>query len=316
MHHTVYALHYGLQLSAQHISVILAADESIDSQGITAILQHGQTLGPAVHLFYRKWFASCRYPASKRKALLRHSIDSRTTSPSFTQLKWWHNLVGPIPLGFAAVATLAVMGLVLLNYKPLPWSLPAQSESDIDTGAEVIPATISRPSTIATSGSLPDIKEGKESLTPTPGILYGSSYVQSNPANTNNVEQELRPRMNVAIAANSFEPITETYTYNVPEALTEDQLRSAALEHFFSLPLNQFIYVNGTYYIADTPEQFHPLFVAFNNDGSVEYQMRQAAICKLDNLTVQITEDAARTIAFNFLTGHHFIEVPERDAKP
>ena len=105
--------------------------------------------------------------------------------------------------------------------------------------------------------------------------------------------------------------MAEAYTYTVPEALTEDQLQYAALRHFVSLPLNQFTYVNGTYYIEDDPTNFRPLFIAFNNNGSIDFQMRQAAICDLNKLTEPIADTQAQSNGYDFLLSHHFVEVKE-----
>ncbi len=311
----VIELWYGPGLSINEIAAVVTVDIHTIQRIHDTALQQLSTVIPnaqqaVIHLFKqrdRKIFL----PKSKLTRLQREVIEGRRPAPTFVKRVWWQALLGPMPLGFVLGITVVVGSAVWYVYRPEPLI----NETAPTNVATLDPVAQQRPQVVYASGSLPNVQLAKRSLSIPDTTLYGTSYKPEDTTAIIPEEEKLQPAIEVNLPVNEYQEITKAYVYNVPQALEEDDLQQAAYRHFFSLPLNQFTYVNGTYYIEDEGEEFRPLFIAFNNDGSIEFQMRQAAICQLDGLTKTYTDDETRTTAYDFLRAHYFIEVEETELK-
>lgn len=309
----VIELWYGPQLSINEIAAVVNADiQTVQRMHDTAIQQlatHLPNVQQALQHLFKQRERKLVLPNAKHIRLQREVVEGRRPSPTFVRRAWWQALLGPMPLGFVLGIIVITGSAVWYVYTPAPL-VEVQTTPIIETG----PVVQTRPQAVFVSGALPDTQLAKRSLSIAEDTLYGTSY---EPQDTTSIPEEdkLVPTIRVDIPINEYRQISQAYIYNVPQALDEDDLQQAAYRHFFSLPLNQFTYVNGTYYIEDDGDEFRPLFIAFNNDGSVEFQMRQAAICQLDGLTKTHSDDYVRTQAFDFLRAHYFVEVEEKDLK-
>lgn len=262
--------------------------------------------------FFQKRQKALRFTAAQERRILEKIVKSRRKAPNFVRKSLWSFIMGPIPLSFTII--IGVMALGALWYTNRPAPLYPIEEANIPPPNVVEPSAPQRPREVLTQGKLPDIIMSRSSLVAVDTTLYGSDWVVQRDSATDN-EDELRPDIHMNIPVNEYRPISEMFVYSAPEALEENDLQLMAYEHFSTLPLNQFTFVNGTYYIAESTQEFRPLFVAFNNDGSVEFQMRQAAICQVEGLSDEISEDDARGIAFEFLRSHNFVYVDQPELK-
>lgn len=308
-------LWYGPGLLINEISVVVQMDIQTVQHIHDSALQHLSTVIPNIqqaiaHLFKQRQ-KKIVLPKSKRIRLQREVIEGRRPAPTFVKRVWWQALLGPMPLGFVLGIILVVGASVWYVYRPEPLT----QADPVDTVVTLDPTVQKRPQVVYASGSLPDVQLSKRSVSIPDATLYGTSYKPEDTTVLIPEEEKLQPKITVDLSSGDYESISKAYVYSVPQALEEDDLQQAAYRHFFSLPLNQFTYVNGTYYIEDKGEEFKPLFIAFNNDGSVEFQMRQAAICQLDGLTKTYTDDETRTTAYDFLRAHYFVEVEEKELK-
>lgn len=255
-------------------------------------------------------------PQTFVRSCVRRITAGRTRAPSFVTRRWWEQLFGPVPVSFTLGSVLVVMGLWWYVYHPIQWQLavpPATVTlpSSDSSATAVVTITARRPHDVTVTGTLPTVASTSQELTTTTELLYGTDYVTDRVVVDD--DARLRPAMTVNLPDKDYTAPATAYIYATPEALTEDQLQFAALRHFITLPLNQFTYVNGTYYIADEADDFRPLFIAFNTDGTIEFQMRQAAICVLPGLTQQLSDKDAKNTAIDFLIAHNFIEVSPED---
>ncbi len=311
---TVIELWHGPHLSSYEIGLVLNKEFTQIEEIYTSVLKRLQHSMEDPEQALQKLFSSrssvASLSSSKLTRMNREVMGGKSSSPTFVRRSWWRSFLGPIPLGFV-ISIIAVVS-VATWYVNAPQ--PIVTEVVEETKPIIRPILDQRPQALLNSGALPDIQKTKESLTEAEGRLYGTNYVKDTLTESGSGE-EVRPDIDVNIITEDYRAITETFTYTVPEALTKEQLQLAAFRHFFSLPLNDFTYVNGTYYIEDSDTDFKPLFVSFNNDGRVDYQMRQAAICDLENLTDQYDEDDIREIGYDFLRSHNFVEVEEDELR-
>ncbi|MFA5996092.1 MAG: hypothetical protein WCW27_04435 [Patescibacteria group bacterium] len=318
------ALRFGLKLEVFEIATILQQDITAVQQVLYKCSQ--QLSEDQLKVIYTRWYKTASTQLRQPARLLKRVMKKSTHTPTFVKPAWWRWL--NTPLAFGLGSTIILVGLLLLGwqYQPLLWAqitnlqhtkqiTDAASNTNTNQSNESLVVTINKNNNVSTLSALPVVAYNPRSLTQPKNIIYGTNYVHDEKNNPENNDNEWRPAITINLPATAQDTVVEAYVYKVPEALTEQQLVLATLRFFSSLPLNQFSYVNGTYYITDSTTEFRPLFVAFNNDGSVEYQMRQAAICTLPNLTAQITNTAAFTAAYNFLAAHHFIEAPEEQIK-
>ncbi|MBI2415983.1 MAG: hypothetical protein HYV33_04990 [Candidatus Kerfeldbacteria bacterium] len=298
-------LWYGAHLSLAEIAQVVQRDDS----AIQAWLDYISKDTAALLRCYKNIEQSVTMPSTQRLRLLRQVTATQQRAPSFVHPAWWHTMLGPIPTGFALGLVAFGVGLLWYVYGPVTTTPLAQQSAQ-----PVAVVLKQRPHDITPNTTLPTIARSRQSLVVIDTVLYGTDYVVQRSIDTA-AETELRPTMRFDINSADYRAVPDAFAYAVPEALTEDQLQFAALKHFSSLPLNQFSYVNGTYYVTETPNEFRPLFIAFNNTGAVEFQMRQAAICALPNLTLAVDHTAAQHTVFDFLISHQFISVDETDLK-
>lgn len=262
--------------------------------------------------FYQKRAKLWRFTNGQERRILEKIIRSRRKAPSFVRRSIWSVIMGPIPLSFAIVVGLLTLGVLWYTNQPAP--LYPTETANIPPPNVVEPSAPQRPREILTQGQLPNVKISRSSLIAAEDTLYGTDWVVQRDVETDN-ETELRPTIQMNVPVNEYRPITEMYVYSIPEALSEEDLQLMAYEHFATLPLNQFTFVNGTYYIEESDQEFRPLFIALNNDGSIEFQMRQAAICQVEGLTDTISETDAQKVAFDFLHAHNFVYVDQPELK-
>lgn len=306
-----FELNYGANLSVPELSIVLTQSvtevQQLQAQASHRLRQQLPTFMEQVMSLFQKRNHIAQITRAKQQRMLHIILEQKRLGLTFVQRSWWQRLFQPtvvvsvvVAIGGGAVIALG------LWYRETNRTLP-NTESVSTLWQTVV--TQRRPSFLTSQGELPEVSTNRTSLTDTDDKLYGSDYVFDH--GTVADADELQPTFTVNIVAEDYIPVAEAYTYTVPEALTEDQLQYAALRHFVSLPLNQFTYVNGTYYIEDDPADFRPLFISFNNTGSIDFQMRQAAICALDKLTEPIADTQAQSNGYDFLLSHHFVEVKE-----
>ncbi len=316
----VYELWYGEKLDHNDVAVVLQQPLSqiqtlqvSASQRLRLAVPGFAEYLPALFDKRNQWITLAR---TQQAHLLRQFFTKRKRPPTFVAYPWWRRALQPTRLAIGA-GTLTLIGLavVAFYYFPTFWQpaiTPAwqQTSAFLDT---IEPLNISsiRPRLIKPNNTLPPVTADKLSLTEVAEPLYGTNYVaeRTNP----NDDAALTPTITMALPEQEYLPVLRANIYAVPEALDEDQLQFASLRHFSSLPLNQFTYVNGTYYIEEDPNTYQPLFIAFNADGTIDFQMRKLAICALPNLTKNITTNAAEAAGFDFLTAHNFVEVGQTE---
>lgn len=313
----VFELWHGANLSTSELSIVLQKSlvevQQLQSHAAQLLRKRVPTFMEHVQTIYqqRNHYATLTPP--QRIRLLRTMLERKRLRMTFVQYSFWQRLAQPSTLLALATVLIVSAGIVgaIWYREPLKAKL-AQQENPTTTVSDLITeVTKRRPSFLLKSGDLPEVEVVRQSLTSATENLYGTSYVTDTSAAADT--DSIQPTFAVDIAADQFIPVETAYTYAVPEALTEDQLQYAALRHFVSLPLNQFTYVNGTYYVEEDPVEFRPLFIAFNNTGSVDFQMRQAAICALPKLTEPIADTQAQDYGYQFLSSHRFVEVTGDD---
>lgn len=268
-----------------------------------------------LEVMYHQCNAYATFSKAKRVRLLRIILERKRLGLTFIHYTWRERLLQPTTLGGILICGILAITIVAAVWyrEPLRLAFSEQTVPTTESVSAFLQATITkrRPSITTIQGLLPDVTTDRESLVELTGALYGTDYTFDHTfvADTDS----LQPELTFKFTAEDYIPVDTAYLYTLPEALTEDQLQYAALRHFVSLPLNQFTYVNGTYYIADDPEEYRPLFIAFNNSGSIDFQMRQAAICALDHLAEPIADTQAQSNGYDFLLSHHFVEVTTED---
>lgn len=316
----VFELLYGEKLSLQEIAILLERP-LLDIQHLHA--QAGHHLRSRVPSYvehiqslYDKRNQALRLSGAQRAHVQRQITTKRKSAPTFIHYPWWHRLVQPIPLlTSVAVGLVLLIGIGLYVYLPTVFTQSLQQASQ-DTAKllekiEPLYITQQRPRQVEPDTTLPTAISDKLELVNADELLYGTDYVFTHPSPTE--DAVLTPTITMELPNKEYIPILKANIYGVPQALDEDQLQYAALRHFSSLPLNQFEYVNGTYYIAENAAIYQPLFIAFNASGSIDFQMRQQAICSLLNLTKTSTEKEAAAAGFDFLSAHNFLEVSQDD---
>lgn len=313
---TIFELWHGAHLAPPEIALAVRFDiaEVIRRYEVTQLTfsQLVDNYHAGVQSLYEKRDNTTILTISQERKIIEKIVKWRRKAPSFVQTTWWSSIVGPIPFSFALCLAAIVLGVLWYVQRPEP--LTDMSNTNLEQAFFVKPSVEQRPRAVISQGHLPEVVESRRLLSQVDGNLYGTQYVQEGDIDTTTVEQ-LTPDITINIPVNEYKDISEAYVYAVPEALPEEQLQLAAFDHFSSLPLNQFTYVNGTYYIEESADDFRPLFIAFNNDGSIEYQMRQLAICGLADLTTETNEETARTAAFDFLASHNFVFVESTDLR-
>lgn len=316
----VYELWYGEKLDIPQLAVVLEQSIAQVHHLQAAAIRRLQAAMPHYdkHLptLFDKRNQYIRWPQLQQVHVLRQLLTKRKVAPTFIEYPWWRRLLRPIPLTLASgTLTLAALVALLYYYVPTFWqprlAPVTQPAAEFFDAIEPLYFSKIRPRPVTPDTTLPAVTADKLSLTKTNSNLFGTNYVTDRTVPTDEVA--LTPELTMALPEMEYMPVTEAYVYAVPEALTEDQLQYAALRHFISLPLNQFDYVNGTYYIGDDPAVYQPLFIAFNNSGSIDFQMRQQAICALPTLTKSLSDHEAELAGLDFLTAHNFIEVGEED---
>lgn len=317
----VFELLYGEKLSLQEIAILLERPLLEIQHLHTQAGQHLRSRVPSyteqIQSLYDKRNQALRLSSTQRAHVQRQIITKRKSAPTFIHYPWWHRLVQPIPLlTSAAVGLVLLIGVGLYVYLPTVFTQSLQQASQ-DTAKllekiEPLYITQQRPRQVEPDTTLPTAISDKLELVHTDELLYGTDYVFTHPSPAE-VDAALTPTITFELPNKEYLPILKANIYGVPQALDEDQLQYAALRHFSSLPLNQFEYVNGTYYIAENAAIYQPLFIAFNTNGSIDFQMRQQAICALSNLTKTSTESEAAGVGFNFLSAHNFLEVSQDD---
>ncbi len=313
----VFELWHGANLSTSELSIVLQTS-LVDVQQLQATAsQRLRKVTPIfleqVHNIYQQRNTYATLSPSQQLRLMRLILDRKRLRMTFVRYSFLQRLLQPSSL-LALITVLVVstgMVLAVMYREPLKAKLVQQETNPTTVSSLITEVTKRRPSFLFQQGELPAVEVVRQSLTETDETLFGTSYVTDTPAQTDT--DTIQPSFAVNIKAEDFIPVESAYSYTVPEALTEDQLQYAALRHFVSLPLNQFTYVNGTYYVEEDPTEFRPLFIAFNNTGSVDFQMRQTAICKLTNLTEPIADTQAQDYGFQFLSSHRFVEVTQSD---
>lgn len=317
----VFELLYGEKLSMQEIAVLLERSILDIQQLHVQADQHLRSRVPSyteqIQSLYDKRNQALRLSSVQRAHVLRQITTKRKAAPTFIHYPWWHRFVQPVPLLVtAAIGLVLVAGIGLYTYLPnvLTQSLQqaSQDTSQLLEKIEPLYITQKRPRQVEPDTTLPTAISDKLELVNTAEPLYGSDYVFTHPTPPED-DAALTPTITFELPNKEYLPVLKANVYAVPEALDEDQLQYAALRHFSSLPLNQFEYVNGTYYIAENAAIYQPLFIAFNANGSIDFQMRQQAICTLSNLTKSSTEGEAAGVGFNFLSSHNFLEVSQDD---
>lgn len=307
---TIIELWYGPKLSLSEISVVVNLDHNEVHRHHNEIVDRFQKTIPdftkALTQFFVRRAKKISLSSSVTTRMNREIMEGRKTSPTFVRRAWWQSLLGPMPFGFVIGIIAVVTAMMWYVNKPQP-IVPDEPEVQ---EAYILSAAEQRPQAVFVSGQLPNIELSKHSLSQPGEVLFGTDYTVERSTDVGQ-EDKLEPTISYDLPVSEYRSIERAYIYSVPEALDKEQLQLAAFRHFFSLPLNQFTYVNGTYYIDDANGEFQPLFIAFNNNGSVEFQMRQAAICGLEGLTDSYKDEDVRTGAFNFLRAHNFIEVEE-----
>lgn len=314
----VYELWYGEHLTATDIAIILEKStleiqslQTLASQRLRRVQSH---FVEYIDRLFSVRTAAVQLTKSQETRLLRLVMDNRKARPNFVTQVWWAPLMRVWPVTAMAVAVGLLVGVTWVSVARPVWLFPATPT----TLADVADTTTTTPtSTIAVPdvNSLPVVTSQKLSLTEITQPLFGTD-TNLDHTTTGTVDTAgITPTITIKVTPERYIPLGQAYSYAVPEALDDDQLQFAALRHFPSLPLNRFTYVNGIYYLQEEPNTFQPLFVAFNADGSVEFQMRQTAICALPNLTATIEHDAAQTIGFRWLIDHVFTEVTQADLR-
>ncbi|MFA6474961.1 MAG: sigma-70 family RNA polymerase sigma factor [Patescibacteria group bacterium] len=247
--------------------------------------------------------------------LMRLLLERKRMRMTFIQRSVWQRLARPRNILILAITggLIGAMIVALLYREPARQLFTQNNLPTTNQVSSLFTSVVTdrRPSFLYKSGDLPKVEVVRESLVTVTEKLYGTKYVsdQTQPTDADG----LTPQFSFAFAEDKYIQVSTAYTYMVPEKLSEDTLQYAALKHFVSLPLNQFTYVNGTYYIPEDPTQFRPLFISFNNNGAIDYQMRQVAICDLPNLTEPIADTQAQSFGYEFLKAHKFIEADEAD---
>ncbi|MDP3970688.1 MAG: hypothetical protein Q8P90_03235 [bacterium] len=308
---SIYELMHGEQLTFKEIALAVRFDEAEvrrrHHNTHSKFQQIIQDFDEVLMNFYLKRDRILTFSTAQESRILHSVMKTIKKSPSFVKQSWFSNLLKPLPLTIAtSVPLVAAVFFLVTN---IPAEVPVEDSVKMASPALAEPSIQQRPREIIEGKSLPAIKESTRSLTAVEGLLYGSDYVVKREMALED-EEELRPTININLPVNEFRSVPEADIYGVPESLDKDHLQLSAFNHFSSLPLNQFVYVNGTYYIEESETEYRPLFIAFNNDGSIEFQMRQAAICGLEKLTEDIDEETARNNAYDFLASHNFIYVP------
>lgn len=316
----LYELWYGEKLDNPELAVVLQQSQA-DIQALqTSASQYLRRAVPHFEEYLPTLFDKrnqlIRLSAVQQAHLLRQILKKRKRSPTFIEYSWWRRIVQPIPLAVSAgIVVLLGLGGVTAYYYPTFWQARVapltQFSSAYWDSIEPLYVSDTRPRPVDPDATLPLVFEDKLSLTKITEPLFGTQYVAERTPPTD--DAALTPTITMALPEQEYIPVTSVYAYAVPQALDEDQLQYAALRHFASLPLNQFEYVNGTYYMGDDTEMYQPLFIAFNANGSIDFQMRQLAICELPNLTDHATTREAETAGFDFLTAHNFVEVMQTD---
>lgn len=312
----VYELWYGEKLTLPELSLVLQKSLSEMQQLQRQAIQRLQSAVPQFQIqlapLFKKRNELIQLSSSQQQHLLRQLLTKRKVAPTFIEYPWWHRFLRPVPLTMSlGVVALAAVGVLAYYYFPLTWqdrvSPVVQQTNYLLDAIEPLYISTTRPRTVTPEVTLPTVSGSKTLLAETTETLYGTNYVAER--TIPNDDAVLTPTVTVEIDPAEYVPVTQTYVYAVPQSVDEDQLQYAALRHFSSLPLNQFQYVNGTYYIGDDASVYQPLFIAFNNNGSIDFQMRQAAICSLPTLTKVVNDQEAELAGFDFLTAHHFVEV-------
>ncbi|EKD76659.1 MAG: hypothetical protein ACD_43C00030G0009 [uncultured bacterium] len=317
----VFELLYGEKMSMQEIAVLLERSLLDIQQLHSQASQHIRSRVPSyieyIQSLYDKRNAAIKLSGAQRIHVLRQITTKRKAAPTFIHYPWWQRFIQPKPI-ITTLAVLVVLGTGVALYRYLPnlftqrFQQASEDTSKLFDKIQPLYITQERPRTVEPDTTLPTAFSDKLSLISTGELLYGSDYVYDHGAPSAD-DAALVPTITMELPAKEYIPVLKANIYAVPEALTEDQLQYAALRHFSSLPLNQFQYVNGTYYIAENAEIYQPLFIAFNADGGIDFQMRQQAICTLSNLTKTISENEAETAGFSFLSAHNFLEVAQSD---
>jgi len=313
----VYELWYGQQLSTTDIATIL--DQStIEIQSLQTLASQRLRRVNAQFVEYISRLFAIRSEAvqlskSQETRLLRAITDNRKARPNFVHQPWWTPLIQAWPALTVSVAgALFIAGMYVYLARPT-WLFPVT----VNTNTVELADNMNNTNTVVTPvpdvNALPVVTSGKLSLTEIAQPLFGTDYNVDHTTDHAADSTGVTPTITIKVVPENYIPLGQAYSYAVPEALDSDQLQFAALRHFDSLPLNQFTYVNGTYYLQEQPNTFQPLFISFNADGNVEFQMRQAAICALPNLTASVDDATAQTAGFNWLIDHVFTEVSQTD---
>jgi RNA polymerase sigma factor (sigma-70 family) len=313
----IFELWHGANLTTSELSIVLNCSltevQALQSQALHLLRTNAPTGMEYLETIYRKRNAYATLSATQQLRFMRIILERKRLRMTFIQKSFWQRFSQPSTLLGLAVVILVTGGLIgaVIYRGPIQAKLAQQNVSTDAVNDLIAEVTKRRPSFLKKQGDLPEVEVVRKSLTEVTDTLYGSTYVVDT---TNQTDIDgLTPTFATNFKPEDYVPVESTYIYTVPEALTEDQLQYAALKHFVSLPLNQFTYVNGTYYVAEDPAEFRPLFIAFNNTGSIDFQMRQAAICDLDKLTEPIADTQAQEYGFEFLTAHKFVEVQQAD---
>ncbi len=313
----VFELWHGANLTTSELSIVLNCSlvevQQLQSQALHLVRSTVPTGMEYIETLYRQRNAYGTLSATQQLRLMRTILERKRLRMTFIQRSFWQRFTQPSTLLGLAAIILVTGGLAaaVIYRDPLQAKLAQRNVSTEVVSDLITEVTKRRPSFLKKGGELPEVTVVRKSLVDTSTTLYGTTYV-TDTINATDTDG-LTPIFATNLKTEDYIPIDSAYIYTVPEALTEDQLQYAALKHFVSLPLNQFTYVNGTFYVAEDAAEFRPLFIAFNNTGSIDFQMRQAAICDLDKLTEPIADTQALEYGFEFLTAHRFVEVEQDD---
>lgn len=313
---TIFDLWSRLQFQPQEIALFLGFEELEVIRRYQIVQESLQESHPNFEKELSKIYVRSERWIPWSHTLERRIFEAATSkqrhAPTFVRPTWWTNILGPIPAGFALGLVAISVGALWYTYAPQPLAQEFVNTSNAYISIE--PTVAQRPSDVTVSAQLPAIHIVKHSLTEVTEPLFGTDYVVKRDAKSSD-QEEVHPTISVNLPVNEYQIVSASRIYGAPEQLSENNLQLAAYNYFYSLPLNQFTYVNGTYYIPESDTDFRPLFVALHGDGSIEYQMRQAAICTVEGLTDEVDESTARQIAYDFLHSHRLIEVEQTDAQ-
>lgn len=300
-------LRYGLKLEVFEIATVMQRD--VDTIQHTLQRCSQQLNEQALRQLYSQWHHGVSITFKHPAKLLKQIQAERPLQLAFARQQWWRRWLVPVGVIVGVLCISLSAGWLWLNVSLSDFYVPIDTVDATNSSTE--PAIVETPFTTVNTatGQLPMVQYNLHSLAQPNGTLYGTKYIHQNDNPNTITETELHPSITINLPATAVDFIPQAYIYTTPEALTEVQLELLALRYFSSIPLNQFTYVNGTYYVAESETIFRPLFIAFNGDGSVEFQMRQAAICTLPKLTTKLTDVEANDQAFNFVAGHHLVEV-------